>query len=233
MTEKKVFTYISPKTNQEIAESLCNDLPIILKPVQKLEELFSLLSNPDFCTDFVCISIELFDQRVDNLDMFDIVHTLSTLIKSTQCRSECCGALEGRNCKILVIVDETTEVNLIKDAMSYPDIACVGWLLKGPEDVQESIAFVENLNAGVYQHHPKVLERVSAGKKKISNKPALTDRQAQVLNLVQCRGATNKTIAKMLGLSESTVKLHIGAVLKKYGVKNRTQLAVFSKEKNI
>ena len=52
----------------------------------------------------------------------------------------------------------------------------------------------------------------------------LTFRQEQIANLIRDRGLTNKQIAKMLGLSESTVKLHIGIVLKKYGIRNRVQL---------
>lgn len=56
----------------------------------------------------------------------------------------------------------------------------------------------------------------------------LTARQEQVYNLIRERGASNKVIAKILGISESTVKLHVTETLKKCGVRNRTQLAVFS-----
>ena len=58
----------------------------------------------------------------------------------------------------------------------------------------------------------------------------LTPRQEQILYLIQERGSSNKVIAKTLGITESTVKLHVGLVLKKYGVRNRTQLAVYSKK---
>jgi DNA-binding CsgD family transcriptional regulator len=57
--------------------------------------------------------------------------------------------------------------------------------------------------------------------------PSLTRRQSAVLDLVQ-KGASNKAIAKRLGISESTVKIHIGALFKKYCVKNRSQLAIYS-----
>jgi DNA-binding NarL/FixJ family response regulator len=57
----------------------------------------------------------------------------------------------------------------------------------------------------------------------------LTPRQKQVLDLVTRQGASNKIIARTLGISESTVKLHITFILKKYGARNRTQLAVFTK----
>ena len=56
----------------------------------------------------------------------------------------------------------------------------------------------------------------------------LTERQAQVFRLIAERGASNKVIAKSLGITESAVKLHVTKIFKKYGVRNRTQLAVFS-----
>lgn len=54
----------------------------------------------------------------------------------------------------------------------------------------------------------------------------LTDRQQQVLTLVCNRGLSNKKIASLLKISESTVKIHVSAILKEYGVRNRTQLAL-------
>jgi DNA-binding CsgD family transcriptional regulator len=59
----------------------------------------------------------------------------------------------------------------------------------------------------------------------------LTPRQAEVLELIQKRGASNKVIARSLGIAESTVKLHVSEIFKKYGVRNRTQLALFSVDK--
>ena len=54
----------------------------------------------------------------------------------------------------------------------------------------------------------------------------LTPRQQQVTTLVCHRGLSNKAIANILKISESTVKIHISAILKRYGVKNRTQLVL-------
>lgn len=59
----------------------------------------------------------------------------------------------------------------------------------------------------------------------------LTDRQKQVLDLIYRRGLSNKSIANMLSISESTVKIHVGAIMKAYGVRNRTQLALAAGEK--
>jgi DNA-binding NarL/FixJ family response regulator len=53
----------------------------------------------------------------------------------------------------------------------------------------------------------------------------LTPREREVLVLIG-RGFSNKRIASELGLSEKTVKTHVGHVLAKLGVTDRTQAAV-------
>jgi DNA-binding NarL/FixJ family response regulator len=55
---------------------------------------------------------------------------------------------------------------------------------------------------------------------------SLTPRQTQVLKLICHRGLSNKAIGNILKISESTVKIHTSAILRRYGVKNRTQLVL-------
>lgn len=78
---------------------------------------------------------------------------------------------------------------------------------------------------------PEVIEKYSRRRddqKKVTNSDGidLTDRQAQVRDLLCERGLSNKAIARQLNISESTVKIHVGSILKRYGVRNRTQLAL-------
>jgi two-component system nitrate/nitrite response regulator NarL len=53
----------------------------------------------------------------------------------------------------------------------------------------------------------------------------LTDRQQQVATLV-CDGLSNKMIARKLGVSEGTVKLHLHAIYVKLDVLSRTELMI-------
>jgi DNA-binding NarL/FixJ family response regulator len=53
----------------------------------------------------------------------------------------------------------------------------------------------------------------------------LTARQKAVLELLS-RGDTNKVIARRLGMRESTVKVHVRQIMRKFGVSNRTQVAI-------
>ena len=50
----------------------------------------------------------------------------------------------------------------------------------------------------------------------------LTSRQIEVLELM-ARGLPNKSIAKTLNVAEGTVKLHVAAILRALGARNRTQ----------
>jgi DNA-binding NarL/FixJ family response regulator len=54
---------------------------------------------------------------------------------------------------------------------------------------------------------------------------SLTARQRAVLELLS-RGDTNKVIARRLGMTEGTVKVHVRQIMRKFGVTNRTELAV-------
>jgi DNA-binding NarL/FixJ family response regulator len=56
----------------------------------------------------------------------------------------------------------------------------------------------------------------------------LTPRQKEVLSRM-CEGASNKRIALDMGLSESTVKIHVRAILSSLEVSNRTEAVIKAK----
>jgi len=55
----------------------------------------------------------------------------------------------------------------------------------------------------------------------------LSSREMEVLSYVT-RGMSNKEIALLLGISQQTVKNHVTSVLRKLGVEDRTQAAIFA-----
>jgi two-component system, NarL family, nitrate/nitrite response regulator NarL len=57
----------------------------------------------------------------------------------------------------------------------------------------------------------------------------LSEREAQILQCLT-RGASNKLIARELGLAEATVKVHIKSILRKIKAANRTQAAMWASE---
>ena len=62
-----------------------------------------------------------------------------------------------------------------------------------------------------------------------SNPVPLSRRQVDVLKTLQS-GLSNKEIARTLGLSEATIKIHVRHLMRKFGVVNRTQVAVLSRQ---
>jgi DNA-binding NarL/FixJ family response regulator len=61
---------------------------------------------------------------------------------------------------------------------------------------------------------------------------ALTKRESEVLKQLAL-GLTNKEIAQSLGISYETVKEHVQHILRKIGVSDRTQAAVWAVRKNL
>jgi DNA-binding NarL/FixJ family response regulator len=59
----------------------------------------------------------------------------------------------------------------------------------------------------------------------MGNAIALTARQQEVLELLQL-GNSNKLIARQLGMSEATVKVHVRHIMRKLGAANRIQAAL-------
>ncbi len=60
----------------------------------------------------------------------------------------------------------------------------------------------------------------------------LTDRELEVLYYIT-KSLTNKEIASILGITHHTVKAHIGAILRKRGCKNRTEVALLALQHNL
>jgi len=83
-------------------------------------------------------------------------------------------------------------------------------------------------NAGTEQQEPGQLG--SRQDTAPSTDTRLTPRQEEVHHLLG-EGKSNKVIARELGTSESTVKVHVRQIMRKLGVSNRTQAALSTTEK--
>jgi NarL family two-component system response regulator LiaR len=100
-----------------------------------------------------------------------------------------------------------------------------GYLLKNAQP-QELARAVRAAHAGETLLDPVVAARlVDALTGQDDPLERLTPREREVLELIG-RGFPNKRIARELGITEKTVKTHVGHVLAKLGVTDRTQAAV-------
>jgi DNA-binding NarL/FixJ family response regulator len=109
--------------------------------------------------------------------------------------------------------------------------AC-GYLLKDAEPAELARA-IRTAHAGEAVIAPAAAGRLlRALSERETVRPAaepdrLTRREQEVLELL-ARGYANKRIARELGIAEKTVKAHIGRVLAKLGVADRTQAALLA-----
>jgi NarL family two-component system response regulator LiaR len=104
-----------------------------------------------------------------------------------------------------------------------------GYLLKNVQP-QELARAVRAAHAGEALLDPAVAARLVEAIAQAPGEPPaerLTPRERQVLELIG-RGLSNKRIARELGVAEKTVKTHVGHVLAKLGVADRTQAALYA-----
>ena len=66
----------------------------------------------------------------------------------------------------------------------------------------------------------------------VAPEPALTSRQRDVLRLL-AKGLPNKLIARELGLTEGTVKVHLLAIFRTLGARNRTEAVLAAQRRGL
>jgi DNA-binding NarL/FixJ family response regulator len=102
----------------------------------------------------------------------------------------------------------------------------IGYLLKSaePEELRTAIRAAA---AGRVQLAPEAAARLMREVRAPEGPEKLSERETEVLRLV-ARGYANKTIARELGITERTVKAHVGSILSKLRLESRTQAALYA-----
>jgi len=95
-----------------------------------------------------------------------------------------------------------------------------GYLLKGASRTEISAA-IRTAASGGSPLEPAVTSRLLDG---TGGSSGLTPRELEVLGLLHA-GLTNREISARLFVTERTVKFHVGSILHKLGVSNRTEAA--------
>ncbi len=121
--------------------------------------------------------------------------------------------------------------SFLEDERLLPAIeaGAAGYMLKNAEPAELARA-IRAAVAGETLIDPAVaarLVRAIADGSRAPQEQLLTRREQEVLELIT-QGRSNKRIALELGIAEKTVKTHVGHVLAKLGVADRTQAAVLA-----
>jgi two-component system, NarL family, response regulator LiaR len=105
-----------------------------------------------------------------------------------------------------------------------------GYLLKDAEPA-ELVRAIRTVDGGEALLHPavaaRVLRELADDGERAQRHELLTPREREVLALL-ARGRANKAIAFELGVAEKTVKTHVGNILGKLGLSDRTQAALYA-----
>ena len=128
-------------------------------------------------------------------------------------------------CRVIVLTSYAQDDRLLPAIQA----GAAGYLLKNvqPKELARAVRAAHNGEALL---DPSVAARlVEAIAQPAGEEPRddLTPRERQVLELIG-QGLSNKRIALELGVSEKTVKTHVGHVLAKLGVTDRTQAALLA-----
>ena len=132
--------------------------------------------------------------------------------------------LLGRHPDLAVVgLCEVGDEKLVASAIRAGARGCVDTGADGPELARAVIA----AGRGQAILSGPALQRLHRGLRDDESGPALTERERQVRSLME-QGLPDKLIAEQLVLSIKTVEKHAGAVLRKTGARNRTELAALA-----
>ena len=136
----------------------------------------------------------------------------------------------GLRMPIVMLTTSTEENDLIECLRN----GAQGYLLKEmePGDLVDALEEIIQGKTVVAPHLAQLLVRVVQGQPEAIEQAAgpfdaLTPREGEILNLL-AEGQSNKVIARNLGISDGTVKLHVKAILRKLGVHSRVEAAVLA-----
>jgi DNA-binding NarL/FixJ family response regulator len=126
---------------------------------------------------------------------------------------------------MLTVADEAHE---IREAIER---GVDGYVSKTSEPAQILRAIFTVAQGSGLPHSP-VMDEAMQGKLASDASSKLTSRELEIVGLV-AQGMSNKAIGDELGLSDNTVRNHLGSILEKLGLDNRVQVATFALKQGI
>ncbi|MFD6277943.1 response regulator [Streptomyces sp. NPDC060209] len=189
--------------------------------------------------------IEVVGQAVDGLDALEQAAELAPDVVLMDIRMPRLGGIDatrrlteapGATVRVLVL----TTFDLDEYVYEALRSGASGFLLKDASAAELAQA-VRVVAAGDALLAPNITKRLIAEFSRVSSGPrapsrervgALTERETEVLSLI-AQGLSNAEIAVRLVVAEQTVKTHVGRILVKLGLRDRTQAAVYAYESGL
>lgn len=140
----------------------------------------------------------------------------------------------GVDTPVLMLTTSTEDKDLIAAVRG----GAKGYLLKDlePDELTSALGKIMAGECAIAPEMTGVLARVVHGDEPFAESDPgfseLTPREMEILDHL-AEGQSNKEIARELGISNGTVKLHVRAILRKLQVRSRVEAAVLAVEKGI
>lgn len=112
---------------------------------------------------------------------------------------------------------------LLKNIESQTLVSAIQRAVAGEAPISERMT--DKLVRGLRGAEPVAVTDTEAGAR-----AALSPREQEIVGLI-ANGASNKEIARTLGVAESTVKIHVQHILRKLDLTSRVQVAVYASER--
>lgn len=161
----------------------------------------------------------LLDMRMPNMDGLDVLKALRE---------------QGVQAPITMLTTSTDENDLVRTLRN----GAQGYLLKDM-DPKDLVSALQKIKDGETVVAPQLAGTLARA---LQNKPAaepvktplseLTPREMEIICHL-AEGQSNKAIARDLGISDGTVKLHVKAILRKLDVRSRVEAAVIAVEQGL
>ena len=199
---------------------LVDDHPLFRRGVMQL-----IAAQPDF---------EVVGEAASGEEGVALTHTLNPDIVLLDVDMRGMGGLQalkqikesGADTQVIMLSVSDAEMNLVTAVRSGAD----GYLLKDaePEEMLEKlrqaargeVIFTDSLMA-------MLVDAMRSGTPAPATDEALTERERQILQLI-AGGKSNKHIARQLGISDGTVKVHVKNLLRKLHLRSRLEAAVWA-----
>ncbi len=189
-----------PVVRDGLKQMLKNNCDIdAVKTAGNFKDGISVINN--FKPDIVIVDLKLPDRSG-----LDLIHEAKKIHK-------------GNKFMILTSYASAEEINLAFSENVN------GYILKSalPEEIISALKLIQK---GKHYIDPEIMEKYFEGQSRgLFN--VLTPREKEILYIL-AQGLSNKEIAEKLYISETTVKKHIGSILLKLQLRDRTQAALYA-----
>jgi DNA-binding NarL/FixJ family response regulator len=133
--------------------------------------------------------------------------------------------LTERPDSVVVVLTSFSDQARVSEALKA---GAVGYMLKDC-DPRDLLAAIRSASEGHAPLDPRVARALLPTATTASPADGLSTREREVLRLV-AQGLANKQVGTRLGISERTVKAHLGRVFREIGVSDRTSAALWAQE---